>query len=261
MKKYRNKSPEEVIKLVTIEIIERAIKLGAKKNRSIFISKTSGGKGVDVQMLNPQTNEGRENLEKFFRPIRRHYTISGLGFPEERNAINWRILNLPFGRRALLVFQGVVSYLLKGTPRKNKFCRWMGVHVGKGTEIMQMVWLDHFRPELIFIADNTLLGALSRLTVHIYEGNGKFRYGLIEIGSNCKLASGTGMGPIQIGDNVRTLPGTTLSPYFSKIKAGSVVGWDPPHVKELTDEEALTAEDMQESGNIPSSQGATVPDE
>ena len=245
MKKYQNKSPEEVIKLVTIEIIERAIGLGAKKHRSLYISKTSGGKGVDVQTLNPRTKEGQENLEKFFHPIRRHYTISGLGTPEEPNAINWRIVNLPFSRRALLAVQGIVSFLLKGTPGKNKFCRSMGVHVGKGTEIMQMVWLDHFRPELIFIADNTLLGALCRLTVHSYEGGGKFRYGLIEIGSNCKFASGTGMGPIQIGDNVRTLPGTVLSPYFSKIKDGSVVGWDTPHVKEIRPEEDPAADDGQ----------------
>jgi hypothetical protein len=84
---------------------------------------------------------------------------------------------------------------------------------------------------------------LCRLTVHIYEGDGKFRYGLIEIGSNCKLASGTGIGPIQIGDNVRTLPNTVLSPYLTKIKPGSVVGWDTPHVKELKQEEALMAED------------------
>ena len=54
MKKYQNKSPEEVIKMVTIEIIERAIKLGKKKNRSVYISKTSGGKGVDVNTLNPE---------------------------------------------------------------------------------------------------------------------------------------------------------------------------------------------------------------
>ena len=40
------------------------------------------------------------------------------------------------------------------------------------------------------------------------------------------------MGPIQIEDNVRTLPGATLSPYLSKIKSGSVVGWNPPNVKE-----------------------------
>lgn len=237
MKKYRNKSPEEVIKLVTTEIIERAIKLGSKKNRSIYISVTSGGKGTDVLTLNPKTNEGKINLEKFFTPIRRHYTFSGLGSPEEPNAIHWRLLNLPFGRRTLLTFQVAISFLLKGTPIKNKFYKWMGAHIGKGAEIMQMTWLDHFRPELIFIGDNTLLGAYTQLTVHAYEGAGKFRYGLIEIGNNCKLGAGTGMGPIQIEDNVRTLPGTTLSPYFSVIKSGSVVGWNPPNMKELKPED------------------------
>ncbi len=102
----------------------------------------------------------------------------------------------------------------------------------RGAEIMQLVWLDHFRPELIFIGENTLMGAFTRLTVHAYEGSGKFRYGLIEIGNNCTIGAGTGMGPIQIEDNSRTLPGATLSPYLSKIKSGSIVGWNPPNVKE-----------------------------
>ncbi len=232
MKKYRNKTPEEIIKLVTIEIVERAIKLGKKKNRIISISKTSGGKGTDVNELNPKTKKGRESLEKYLTPIRRHYTFSGLGSIEEKNSINWRILNLPLGRRLLLVFQITLSFLLKGTAIKNKLYRWMGVQVGQNCEIMQLVWLDHFRPELISVGDNTLMGAFTRLTVHAYEGNGKFRYGLIEIGKNCKIGAGTGMGPIQIEDNVRTLPGATLSPYFSKIKSGSIVGWNPPNVKE-----------------------------
>ena len=61
MKKYRNKSPEEVMKLVTTEIINRAIKLGKKKNRNIFISKTFGCKGTDVNELNPNTEEGKED--------------------------------------------------------------------------------------------------------------------------------------------------------------------------------------------------------
>ncbi|MFA5806013.1 MAG: hypothetical protein WC879_15355 [Melioribacteraceae bacterium] len=232
MKKYRNKSPEEVIKLVTTEIIERAIKLGRKKKRPVFISKTSGGKGADVLTLNPKTDEDRINLEKFFTPIRRHYTFSGLGSPEEPDSISWRILNLPFFRRILLVVQVGISFFLKGSPIKNKLYRWMGAHIGKGTEIMQMAWLDHFRPELIFIGENSLLGAYTQLTVHSYEGSGKFRYGIIEIGNNCTIGAGTGMGPIQIEDNSRTLPGTTLSPYFSVIKSGSVVGWNPPNVKE-----------------------------
>ena len=232
MKKFRDKSPEEVIKLVTIELIERSIKLAKKNNRTIFVSKTSGGKGIDVNTLNPKTAEGRENLDLFFKTIRRHYTIGGLGSPEEANSINWRKLNLPFGRRILLVFQVLFSFVLKGTTFKNKLYRWMGVHVGRGSEIMQLVWLDHFRPELIFIGENSLLGAFTRLTVHAYEGSGKFRYGLIEIGNNCKIGAGTGMGPIKIEDDVRTLPGATLSPYFSQIKSGSIIGWDAPNVKE-----------------------------
>ncbi len=232
MKKYKGKSPEETIRIVTIEIIDRAIKFSKKKNRSIYISKTSGGKGTNVLDLDSKTNEGKENLEKFFTPIRRHYTFSGLGSPEEKDSVNWRILNLPFGRRLLVLFQVFISFLMKGTPLKNNWYRWMGYHIGRNTEIMQLVWLDHFRPELIFIGDNTLLGAFTRLTVHAYEGLGKFRYGLIEIGNNCKLGAGTGTGPIKIEDNVRTLPGTTLSPYLLRVKSGTVVGWDPPTVKE-----------------------------
>ena len=232
MKKYRNKSPEDIMRLVTCEIITRAIKYSKKKNRSINISKTSGGKGVDVTTLDPQTPAGQENLQKFLTPIKRHYTISGLGGPEEADSVNWRKVNLPLRRRILVLFQVAISFFLKGAPFKNKFYRWMGVNVGHDTEIMQAVWFDHFRPELISIGDNTLIGAFSRITVHAYEGAGKFRYGFVEIGSNCTLGAGTGMGPIRIGDNVRTLPGTTLSPYLVRIKPGSVVGWNPPPVRE-----------------------------
>ena len=57
MKKYSSKSPEEVIKLVTTEIIERAIKLGRKKNRTIYIGKISGGNGTDVRTLNSNIKE------------------------------------------------------------------------------------------------------------------------------------------------------------------------------------------------------------
>ncbi len=228
MKKYRGKSREEIMRLVTTEIILRAIKIGSRKGRTIFISKTAGGKGVAVETLNPNTIDGRENLQKFLTPTKRHYTIFGLGHAEEKNAISWRVLNLPLGRRVLLAFQLILSLFLKGTPLKNRLYRWMGAQIGQGVVIMQSVWLDHFRPELISIGENTLIGAFSRLTVHAFEGGGKFRYGMIDIGANCTLGAGTGMGPIKIEDEVRVLPDTTLSPYFVKIKAGSVVGWNPP---------------------------------
>jgi acetyltransferase-like isoleucine patch superfamily enzyme len=228
-KKYA--TPDDAMRAVTEDILLRALKQARKKGRSIFISKSAKGKGVNIESLDPNSDEGRKALDAYLTPIARHYTFYGLGAPEEKNAINWRTLNLPVGRRILVVFQVFLTFLMKGTPFKNRFYRWMGVHIGQNVEIMQMVWLDHYRPELVWIGDNTLIGAFSRITVHAYEGCGRFRYGLVEIGSHCTIGAGTGIGPIIIEDNVRTLPGTTLSPYLARIRAGSVVGYMPPPVR------------------------------
>jgi acetyltransferase-like isoleucine patch superfamily enzyme len=216
---------------VTEDMILRAIKLAKRRGRTISISKTANGKGVDIATLDPRTPEGAMRMDAYLTPVQRHYTFSGLGSPEEPNAVNWRLINLPTWRRILVQFQVAVSFVMKGTSFKNSWYRWMGAHIGRNVEIMQLAWLDHFRPELIFIGDNTLLGAYTRVTVHAYEGCGKFRYGLVEIGSHCTIGAGTGIGPIRIEDNVRTLPGTTLSPYMARIRAGSVVGYAPPPVK------------------------------
>lgn len=223
--------PEAVMRRVTERIIRRAIAASRRTGRDIRISKTSGGKGIPVTELDSTTPEGRERLEQFFRLVKRHYTFSGLGAPEEKNSINWRNMCIPCHLRMLRMLQVSLSFILKGTPAKNRFYRWMGMHIGSNTEIMQGVWLDHFLPELIFIGDHTLIGAYSQATVHAYEGCGRFRYGIVEIGSHCTLGAGTGTGPVKMGDHVRTLPGTTLSPYLPVIKAGSVVGWAPPAVQ------------------------------
>ena len=231
MEKPNPATPEAVLREVTEVIIMRAIRLGRKKRRMVFISKTSRGKAIPLESLDPRTTEGRKKLDLFLAARARHYTISGLGAPEEKNAINWRTLNLPLGRRILLLVLVAISFVMKGTPLKNRLFRFMGAHIGKNVEIMQLAWLDHFRPELIFIGDNTLIGAYARITVHAYEGCGRFRYGLVEIGSNCTLGAGTGVGVIRIEDNVRTLPGTTVSPYFPRIRSGAVVGYNPPAMK------------------------------
>ena len=238
MKKYQNKSPKEVMLLVTVEMIERACVLSKKKQRDIFVHK-SASTGVNVLELNPATKQGRENLEKFLTPIKRHYTFSGLGSPEEKNAINWRHLNLPLWRRLLLAWQLIIVLFKRGMPGKNNYLRKMGVHLGKNTEIMQFAWLDHFRPELIFIGDNTLIGAFTKISVHAYEGGGKFTYALTEIGSNCIIGAGSSLGSIIIEDNVRILPNTNLSPYYARIRTGSVVGWDPPPLRKSNAEEII----------------------
>lgn len=223
-------TPEDAMRAVTADILLRAIRAARRKGRTVYISKTGRGRGVDVATLDPREPAGRARLEAFLTPVRRHYTFHGLGAPEEPNAINWRSLNLPAWRKALVLVQVAVSFFMKGVPLKNRLYRWMGVHVGRNVEIMQMAWLDHYRPELIWIGDNTLLGAFTRITVHAYEGQGRFRYGLVEIGKDCVIGAGTGIGPIKIEDGVRTLPGTTLSPYLARVKAGSVVGYSPPPV-------------------------------
>lgn len=224
-------SPDETMREVTTDMIRRALHLARRKGRTITISKSAKGKGVDIATLDPDSPDGAQRLAAYLTPVQRHYTFSGLGAPEEKDAINWRKINLPMGRRIRVLIQVGISFFLKGTPMKNRLYRRMGARIGRNVEIMQMVWLDHFRPELVYVGDNTLIGAFSRLTVHAYEGSGKFRYGLIEIGKNCLIGAGTGIGPILIEDGVRTLPGTTLSPYLARVRAGSVVGFSPPPVK------------------------------
>ena len=229
----RDQEPLEVMRRVTTEILGRAIRYARKSGRKITISKTSGGRGVDVTTLDPRTAEGRENLEAFFSPVKRQYTIAGLGLAEEPGSVNWRKVNVGTPRRWLLMVQMVVSLLLKGTPAKNRFLRWMGASIGRGSEIMQGAWIDHFRPELVFIGENTVVGAFSRISVHAYEGGGRFRFGLVEIGSGCMLGAGTQMGPIRIGDRVRSLPGTMLTPHFFRIPSDSVVGGEKPPLRRL----------------------------
>jgi Hexapeptide repeat of succinyl-transferase len=228
MKRTHEETPEAAMRRVTVELVRRAIRYSRRRRRPIFISKTSGGRGVEVTALDPRSPEGRERLERFLTPVKRQYTISGLGRQEDPGSVNWRNLNMPWGRRVLKLLQVACSLFMKGTPRKNRWLRWMGVHVGRGAEVMQMVWLDHFRPELIFIGDDTLLGAFTQVTVHGYEGAGRFRYGLVEIGARCTLGAGTGVGPVKVGDGVRTLPGTKLSPYFARVPEGAVVGFNRP---------------------------------
>ena len=231
MDNFLHATPDEAMRKVTTDMIRRALRLARRRGRTITISKTAKGKGLDIATLDPDSPEGLARLTAYLTPVQRHYTFSGLGAPEEANAINWRQVNLPFFRRVRVLVDVGISFFLKGTPMKNRLYRRMGAHIGRNVEIMQMVWLDHFRPELIFVGDNTLIGAFSRLTVHAYEGSGKFRYGIIEIGPNCTIGAGTGIGPILIEEGVRTLPGTTLSPYLARVRAGSVVGFSPPPVK------------------------------
>lgn len=125
MNRYRNLPPAEVMRLVTTEIIDRAIRFSRKTGRTIRISKTSRGEGVDVGTLDSRTPDGREALEAFLATVKRQYTISGLGAPEEPSSVNWRKLNLPVGRRWLLAAQLVISMVMRARrPRTSSIAGW-----------------------------------------------------------------------------------------------------------------------------------------
>jgi len=228
---HTKKEIDEKMKEVTLNMIKRAAKYSKRKKRVIFISKTARGKGTPVTDLDPRKKECHSNIELFFNKVRQRYTLSNLGKPTDKNKINWRKISLSLGKRIFYLILTTFTMAIKGSKFKNIIFRIMGINIGKNSEIMMGAWLDHFRPELIFIGEKTLIGAFSKLSVHAYEGLGKFTFGIINIGNNCTISAGTAMGPIIIEDNVRILPSTTLSPYFTKLKAGSVVGWSKPDLQ------------------------------
>src|SRR5512139_2513130 len=119
MRSPRNETPEAAMRRVTEDIIFRAIREGKKHGRTICVSKSAKGEGVPVASLDPRSPEGRRRLDAFLTPVRRRYTFHGLGAPEEPDAVNWRRLNLPGGRRILVLIQVALSMFMKGTPAKN----------------------------------------------------------------------------------------------------------------------------------------------
>jgi len=229
---------DDALRRAVTRIIRRAIRLGKRKRRLITVVRSASAKPVDVRELNPDTTEGAERLRDFLKGRTNFYTFAGLGKLSEPNRIHWTALNRPLYTRLPLTILMLGTMLIRGGRLKNRLYRLAGVTIGMDTEIMQAAWLDHFCPEMIFIGDNTLIGAFCKITSHAYEGAGKFRIGLVSIGNDCVLASGVSMGAIRIGDGTRVLPNTTLSPYFARIHKNSLVAPDPPSViREKTEDQ------------------------
>lgn len=221
---------DEALRKAVARIIRRAIRLGEKKGRIITIARSASAEPIDIRELNPDTPAGSDRLQTFLKGKTNFYTFDGLGRLSEPNRIHWTALNRPLHQRFFLTILMIFTMFLRGGRLKNRLYRWAGVTIGHDTEIMQVAWLDHFCPELIFIGDSTLIGAFCKISTHAYEGAGKFRVGLVKIGDGCLLASGVTMAAIRIGDGTRVLPNTTLSPFFARLHTDSVVTSPSPTV-------------------------------
>lgn len=111
----------ETMERVTRQIITRCIKYSRRYGRDIFISKTASGKGINVRELDARTPGGCAALEAFFKVTKRHYTIYGLGNPSERNAVNWREVNLGFPRRTVNLLLIFLAMMLRGAHSRSSF--------------------------------------------------------------------------------------------------------------------------------------------
>ena len=249
----KSESIDDALRAAVTRIVRRGIKLSRKKGRTITLARSSAARPVDIRLLDPDTAEGRERLEKLLRVKTNSYTFDGLGRLSEQNRIHWTALNRPLWRRALTSCLMLGAMLLRGGRLKIRVYRLAGVRIGEDTEIMQAAWLDHFCPELIEIGSGCLIGAFCKISSHAYEGTGKVRIGLVRIGDNCVLASGVSLAAIRIGEGTRVLPNVTLSPFFVRLHPGSVVSISPPIVTRPPEKDAVSSAgrnpDYVESGN------------
>jgi len=116
-------TPQSVMREVTEDIIRRRSG-GAGRSAGRSTSAVGQRQNQPVESLNPDTAEGRQKLEAYLTPIGRHYTISGLGAPEE--------ITPSVGARSICPWAGGswwgrwwLSFAMKGTPLKNRLYRLM----------------------------------------------------------------------------------------------------------------------------------------
>jgi hypothetical protein len=207
-------TPDQVMRRVTEEMIRRAVGLSKKMRRTVFISKSAKGEGMDVKSLDPGTVEGRKNLDVFLSSINRSYTIYGLGAPEDKDSINWRKIAAPAWKRAMLLLQVALSLVMKGTPLKNSLFRWMGCHIGRNVEIMQMAWLDHFRPDLIFMEIIPSSEPIPTLPFTATKDRAGSAMAWSKSAANAQSGRGPGSAPSGSGTTCAPFPGR-LSPPIS----------------------------------------------
>jgi acetyltransferase-like isoleucine patch superfamily enzyme len=109
----------------------------------------------------------------------------------------------------------------------------IGYKIGRNVEIAQTAILDPFCPPLIEIRSDTMIGSFAKIFSHGYKGRGEVMIGKVTIGENCRVLANSIMGPINIGNNVVVMVNTSLTPYFRRVKNGTVVGHDKPTVKNI----------------------------
>lgn len=133
-------------------------------------------------------------------------------FPGERNSLRFWTGIFGYVRTFRNILLGTVSRYLP-IRAKNFVLRRVGVDLGRNCSIAFDATMDLFRPDLISIGDNTIIGYDSVILTHEALQD-EMRVGSVEIGEN-----------VMIGARCIVLPGVRIGD-GAKISAGSLVNRD-----------------------------------
>ena len=127
----------------------------------------------------------------------------------------------------IVTFNFIVVQISKFVPffsLKNFLLGLIGIKIGKDVAISPFVTFDFFFPELISIADNSIIGFNSTILCHEFLIK-ECRYGPVTIGKNVMLgANSTVLPGISIGNDA-TISACSL--INKDVKANSFVGGVP----------------------------------
>ena len=160
---------------------------------------------------------------------RRHYEEHIIGGPNAHQY--WYTVrnekNGPLVGPLIIVLNYLIIYTAKHCPALT-FKRWLfrrlGMKLGKNVTIASGVTLDYFFPELIEIADNTIVGMDTMILAHEFLHD-RWRCGKVSIGMNVLLgAQSTVLAGVTIGDNVQI---AAMSLVNKSVPAGAFVGGIP----------------------------------
>ena len=216
-----------------VNILSRLTKIAEKKRRQILISNDVSRKKFDIsEFLSDELQHNQDSDHK--SPHRTIYvTLHNLGMQDEKNRIRWPSLRYPLYRRLVNYSISLFCSLLPASRFKNLLYRMIGYKIGRNVEIAQTAILDPFCPALIEIRSDTMIGSFAKIFSHAYKGRGEVIIGKVTIGENCRVLASAIIGPINIENNVVVMVNTSLTPYFRRVKNGTVVGHDKPTVKNI----------------------------
>lgn len=148
-------------------------------------------------------------------PVSRQMRLTITPTPDERNSLVFWYKTVSIFKAVRNGFVIVLAHHVPSLAFKRWLYRSIGMKVGKHVSFAWHVTPDLFFPELIYVADNTIIGYNTTILAHEYLLH-EWRIGPVQIGAN-----------VTIGANCTILPGVVIGA-GAVISAMSLVNKDVP---------------------------------